>query len=165
AKVEPKPAPAKATPTKSASTPRAKEKPATGSRLGDDFLKGIGSDPAAKGTKPTGAVMSAQALSSIAAAIQRQIQPCANRQVNPGPGANRITVRLNLKLNRDGSLAGNPAVLGTLGVDDENSRYERRVGDLAIAALKGCAPLRGLPEELYAVRGGWNNFIFRYKLP
>jgi len=168
-----KPAPsrpmAKAAPTKvqtSKGSGSGKAKVATGSRLGTDFLKGIGNDPKpSRAQAPSGAVMSATAMSNITSAIQRQIQPCANRQVNPGPGANRITVGLNLRLNRNGSLASRPTVAGTVGVTPDNARYKERVEDLAVAAFTGCAPLRGLPEELYAVRGGWSNFIFRYKLP
>ncbi len=174
-KPEPKAAPKSQPKEKAAAQAQPKEQPkavgkgggekSTGSRLGKDFLKGIGSDPVAKSTKPSGAVMSASAMASIDSAIRRQIQPCANRQVNPGPGANRITVRLNLKLNRNGSLASRPTVVGTLGVDDENRRYEQRVEDLAVNALTSCTPLKGLPEELYDVPRGWSNFIFRYKLP
>jgi hypothetical protein len=110
--------------------------------------------------------MSQIQLASIRAAIQRQIQPCADRQVNPGPGANQIQVTLNLKLNPDGSLVGSPAVVRTSGVNDENSRYEKRVADLAIAAYRGCSPLRGLPSELYrTAKGGWSNINMNYKLP
>jgi hypothetical protein len=159
------PTPDKAQPEKPSANQPDKAKQTKGSSLGD-ILKGIGRDPTpSKAQKPASAAMSAEAMSSITAAIQRQIQPCANRQVNPGPGANRITVRLNLKLNRDGSLAARPVVAGTLGVDNENNRYEERVKDLAIAAFTGCSPLLGLPEELYDVPRGWSNFIFRYKLP
>jgi hypothetical protein len=177
-----KPAPAKPAPPKPA-PPKAQPKPATakvkadsgtgkaeqarGSRLGKDFLKGLGSDPApAKAQQPTGAVMSAIAMSGIVAAIKRQVQPCADRQVNPGPGANEIEVKINLRLNRDGSLAARPRVVSTSGVNDSNSRYEKRVTDLAIAAFTGCAPLRDLPEELYqTAKGGWSNFNMNYKLP
>jgi hypothetical protein len=161
-----KPAPAKAAPAKVASGNGKAAQP-RGSMLGKDFLKGLGSDPApAKAQQPTGAVMSAVAMSGIVAAIKRQIQPCADRQVNPGPGASRIQVKINLKLNRDGSLAGRPQVVSTSGIDDENGRYEKRVGDLAIAAFTGCAPLRDLPDELYQTpKGGWSNFNMNYKLP
>jgi hypothetical protein len=71
-----------------------------------------------------------------------------------------------LRLNPDGSLATAPRVVSTSGVDDENSRYEKRVTDLAIAAYTGCAPMRGLPEELYKdSQGGWSNINLNYKLP
>ncbi|HEY0627365.1 MAG TPA: cell envelope biogenesis protein TolA [Allosphingosinicella sp.] len=166
-----KPAPAKPAPAKpavakpKAAAPSGKANETKGSSLGE-LLKGIGSDPSpSKSVKPTGAVMSNQAAASIGAAIQRQIQPCADRQVNPGPGANRIRTRVNLRLNRDGSLAARPKVLGQTGVDDGNSRYAARVADLAIAAFVGCSPLRGLPEELYDVPRGWSNFTMNYKLP
>lgn len=165
-----KPAPKKAAPAKAApakTSGKGQAQAARGSRLGRDFLKGIGSDPSPSiSTKPIGAVMSAIQLSGIRSAIQRQIQPCADRQVKPGPGASAIQITLNLKLNPDGSLAGNPAVVRTSGVNDENSRYEKRVADLAIAAYRGCAPLRGLPNELYrTAKGGWSNINMNYKLP
>lgn len=162
-----KQAASKAPPTKAKAAGEGTAEKARGSRLGKDFLKGIGLDETpSRSQKATGAVMSAQAMTGIVAAIQRQIQPCADRQVNPGPGANRIQVKLNLKLNPDGSLAGRPRVVSTSGVDDENERYEKRVADLAIAAFTGCSPLRGLPAELYeTARGGWSNFNMNYKLP
>ena len=165
AKAEPKPAPAKPQPKAASGSGKAEE--ARGSRLGKDFLKGLVSDPApAKVQQPAGAVMSAVAMAGIVSAIKRQIQPCADRQVDPGPGANRIQVKINLKLNRDGSLAARPRVVSTSGVDDSNERYEKRVTDLAIAAFTGCAPLRDLPDELYQTpKGGWSNFNMNYKLP
>ncbi len=182
---EPKPAPAKATPAKPAparSAPSTPAKPAAtkatgksptatasrprGSRLGDDFLKGLSDrDTPSKVEAAPAAKMGAQAAADIGSAILRQVQPCANRQVTPGPGAERIRVAINLKLNRDGSLAARPRVVGHSGVDDDNSRYVARVDDLAIATFVGCSPLRGLPAELYDVQNGWSSFTLRYKLP
>jgi outer membrane biosynthesis protein TonB len=186
-KPTPKPAPAKPAPPKAVAKPAppaAKPSPAKpvpqptesrsgttrathGSHLSADILKGIGSDPTpSQSQQAPAAVMSAEALAGIQAAIARQIQPCANRQVNPGPGANQIRVKLDLHLNRDGSLARTPAVVGTSGVTAENGRYEDRVKDLAIAAYKGCAPLHGLPDDLYQTpNGGWAHFSMYYKLP
>ena len=109
--------------------------------------------------------MSAEAAADIGSAITRQVQPCADRQVDPGPGANRIVTTLNLKLNRDGSLAARPRMTNQRGLDDENSRYAQRVADIAIAAFVGCSPLRGLPAELYDVPRGWSNFTMNYRLP
>ncbi|HEX6219447.1 MAG TPA: hypothetical protein VFZ35_09265 [Sphingomicrobium sp.] len=147
--------PAKAQPAKPA--PRV-------SRLGDDFLKGI--EGGSSEAKPAAASFSASALASIQQAIRRQIQPCADRQVNPGPGANRIRVTLNLRLSRGGRLVRPPEVVRTTGVDDENARYEDRVKDLAVAAYIGCAPLAGLPAELYQTpQGGWSNINMTYRLP
>ena len=136
------------------------------SRIGDDFLTGIAESPAA--AKPAAAApkFSASALAGIQQAIRRQIQPCADRQHDPGPGANRIRVTLGLRLSRAGRLIGPPQVVRTSGVDDENSRYEDRVRDLAVAAYVGCAPLSGLPPELYqTAQGGWSNINMTYRLP
>jgi outer membrane biosynthesis protein TonB len=135
-------------------------------RLGDLNLDNLGRDPSRSRTPAApAATMSAQAAANIAQAIQRQIQPCADRQVYPGPGAERIVTPVILRLNRDGSLAGRPRVGNQRGIDDENQRYADRVADLAIAAFTGCSPLRGLPAELYDVPRGWSNFTMLYRLP
>ena len=62
-------------------------------------------------------------------------------------------------------LAAPPRVVNHSGVDDDNGRYLDRVDDLAVATFTGCAPLKGLPPELYDVQNGWRNFTLRYKLP
>lgn len=113
---------------------------------------------------PPAAKMSAKAMSDIGSAIQRQVQPCADRQVNPGPGADQIRVVVNLRINRDGSLAGAPRIVGHTGVDDSNQRYVTRVDDAVRAIFAGCSPLRGLPGELYDVPNGWQSFTLRYRL-
>jgi outer membrane biosynthesis protein TonB len=106
----PKPAPAKAAPAKAAPAKPAPQKPAAakpaaparaqpkaaaagagegkqtrGSRLGSDFLKGVGSDPTPSEAQQPVAAMSGQARADIGSAILRQVQPCANQQVKPGP--------------------------------------------------------------------------------
>ena len=145
--------PAKAVPEKPA--PRV-------SRLGDDFLKGVGESEA----RPAAPAFSAADMASIQQAIRRQIQPCADRQVNPGAGANRISVTLNLRLSRGGRLIQPPRIVRTAGVDGDNARFEDRVKDLAVAAYVGCAPLAGLPPELYQTpQGGWSNINMTYRLP
>lgn len=140
---------------------------ARAARLGDLNLDNLGRDPARRPAPPAApaAAMTAQAAASIAQAIIRQVQPCADRQVYPGPGAERIVTSLRLTLNRDGTLRGRPVVAGQRGTDDENSRYAQRVADLAVNAFVSCAPLRGLPAELYDVPRGWSNFTMNYRLP
>lgn len=155
-----RPTPAKATPTKPA--PRV-------SRIGDDFLKGIAEAPARPSApaKAAAATVSASAMAGIVQAIRRQVQPCADRQVNPGPGASRIRVKLRLQLLPNGRMKRPPQIVGTSGVDEENGRYEERVKDLAVATFVGCAPLTGLPPELYETASGkgWSDFILNYNLP
>ena len=170
-RIEPAPAPriTRSEPTRPAPAKAAPSKPAPRvSRIGDDFLKGIAEAPARSNApaKAAAAVFDSNALASIQQAIRRQVQPCADRQVNPGPGANSIRVTLNVRLNRSGRLNGPPRVVRTSGVDEENSRYEERVKDLAVAAYTGCAPLTGLPPELYKTpKGGWSNINMTYRLP
>jgi outer membrane biosynthesis protein TonB len=108
---------------------------------------------------------SAAEVASFRGVIQRQIQPCANRQVTPGPGAERIRILVRLNFNPDGSLAGEPQITGVQGNDAANGRYVERVKDLARATFKGCSPIRGLPAELYAVPNGWKSLPFSYGLP
>ena len=121
--------------------------------------------PASRSNRPPAAAMSAQAAADIGSAITRQVQPCADRQVDPGPGADRIVTTLNLRLNRDGSLAAAAARGRQSGLNDDNRRYAERVADLAVASFVGCSPLRGLPAELYDVPRGWSNFTMNYRLP
>ena len=146
------------TPGASARTPR-------GSSLGG-VMNGLGATPNnAKSVKPQGATMSATAAMDISQKIKQQVQPCANRQTNPGPGAERIRVTIRLRINRDGTLASRPTIEGHDGVDGDNARYKDQVDDRAIATFMGCQPLRGLPADLYDVPNGWSNFLLRYKLP
>ena len=144
---------------------RASQRPAPRAGLGDDFLEKLGDDlsPRAGPSKPAAATVSANQMASIVSVIRRRIQPCANRQINPGPGANQIKVRLRIQLLPNGQLRRSPQVLSTSGVDAGNEQYEERVKDLAIATFVGCSPLRGLPPELY--EKGWSNFIMSYNLP
>jgi len=166
----PSPLPAAAPPSRAQIRPPSPATQGTGQAtrrpgLGDLDPRAFGRDPASHTDNPPAAVMSAQAAANIAQAITRQVQPCADRQVYPGPGAERIRTALALRLNRDGSLAARPRVVGQSGLDDENRRYADRVADLAIATFTGCAPLRGLPQELYDVPRGWSNFTMNYRLP
>ncbi|MEG3145651.1 cell envelope biogenesis protein TolA [Sphingomonas sp. RT2P30] len=145
--------------TKSGRQPR-------GAGLSADVVAGLSDKPStSKSQVPKAATMSAQAQMDISSKIAQQVQPCANQQVKPGPGAERIRVVIHLKLRRDGSLIGNPEVVGYDGTDDDNSRYLDRVKDNAIATFKHCSPLRDLPQELYDVPRGWSDFKMRYKLP
>ncbi len=137
------------------------------SRIGDDFLKGIADAPAASAPAAAAPKFSASALAGIQQAIRRQVQPCADRQSNPGTGANRIRVKLHLRLSRSGRLLRPPEVAGISGVDEENAHLEERVKDLAVATFVGCAPLSGLPPDLYKTANGqgWGDFIMNYNLP
>jgi outer membrane biosynthesis protein TonB len=134
---------------------------ARGSRLGDDFRKGLTESPSNSTSQaPRVATVGPAQLAGLAAAIRRQVQPCADRITSPGPGAERITTKINLRMNRDGSFAASPAVVSQ-STDEDNARYGARVGELAKAAFVQCSPFE-LPPELY---DGWKNINLNYKLP
>lgn len=150
-------------PDKPGQNPAAKAARPRGSLLGDDFKKSLAIS-SEKGTGQTAraANVSATAVAGLGDAIARQVQPCANRINNPGPGANQIRTKLRIRMNPDGSLAARPVVSGQTGVNDENGRYAQRVGELAGGAVIQCAPYK-LPAELYD--GGWKDIIINYRLP
>jgi outer membrane biosynthesis protein TonB len=135
--------------------------PVRGSKLGDDFRKGLTAAPSNSTSQAPRVVSVGPAqLAGLAAAIRRQVQPCADRIATPGPGAERITTKINLQMNRDGSFAANPRVVSQV-TDEDNARYGARVGELAKAAFVQCSPFE-LPPELY---DGWKNINLNYKLP
>jgi hypothetical protein len=144
----------------------AAEKPAPRvSRIGDDFLKGVADSSSGSSASKPAARFDAKAKAGIASLFQRLVQPCANKQINPGEGANRIRVTVNLRIRRNGSLAS-ASVVRVSGVDGDNERYEERVKDLATAVYRECSPFSGLPPELYqTAEGGWSNINLTYKLP
>jgi hypothetical protein len=146
-------------------TAQARPSPPRQSRIGDDFLKGIpnpNSDLAPRPATQGAATFSAAAKASVDSAIKRQIQPCANRQTTLGPGAERIRVIVNLRLDRSGRLSRPPALVRTSGVDQDNARFEDLAYDQAVAVFRACSPLR-LPAELYSTpQGGWGNINLTY---
>lgn len=148
--------------------PKAPAKPTRRAGLGDDFLNSFDDDlaPRAGASRPAAARFDARAKASVAGLIQRRVQPCANQQINPGEGANRIRVTVNLRLRPNGTLNGTPQIVRVTGVDEENGRFEERVKDLAVAVYRSCSPFSGLPSELYKTSdGGWSNINLTYNLP
>lgn len=134
------------------------------SRIGDDFLRGIPSDRdlGPREASPGAATFSAAAKASVDSAIKRQIQPCAARQPTLGPGADRIRVTVNLRLDRSGRLSRPPSLVRTSGVDEDNARFEDLAYDQAVTVFRACSPLR-LPAELYSTpQGGWGNINLTY---
>ena len=162
ASAPPKPAPKTVTkPVPAQPASRATAAPQRGSRLGNDFRKGLTADTSSSTSQtPRAAAVGPAQLAGLAAAIRRQVQPCADRIATPGPGAERITTKINLRMNSDGSFAAAPSIVSQ-ATDDDNARYAARVGELAKAAFVQCSPFE-LPTEFY---DGWKNINLNYKLP
>ena len=144
----------------------SKKKRATGRESLAEVMNHIGITPTNSNSNvPQAKIMNAQALADITSAIARQIQPCADHQVIPGPGANEIAVKLNLRLNRDGTFAATPKMQGSpSGVNEDNGRYVQRVVDLGISAFRQCSPLKLPPEYYQTPAGGWSNINFTWQL-
>ncbi len=124
--------------------PKSAAAAARGSRLGANFLKGI----AAAGTGRSAtlaAALGAQAQSSLAAAIREQL---ARYWVPPSGPIGGLKTALRVRLNRDGSVAGRPEVIGQTGLTDGNRGYARQHADAAIRTVYKAAPLK-LPPALY----------------
>lgn len=140
-------------------TAQAQERP-RGSRLGPDLLKGIGRDPSPSRSQTPPAAMTGEARASINAAIRRALVPC-ERQPLPAPEAAAIRVDVRVTLNPNGSLAS-AEVARVLNGNPALSLYERRMQDLALAIVRSCTPIRGLPPELYDVPRGWRQFTYQF---
>lgn len=76
--------------------------------------------------------------------IRSQITPCWNPPVAQ-EGQSSITVLARIRLGRDGSVQGDPAVSASKG---ENVAYARALAASVRRAVLRCAPLK-LPAELY----------------
>jgi outer membrane biosynthesis protein TonB len=172
-KPQPKPVAAKPTPDqtprrrpdKLVAAPTAPAKPVAekprGSRLGPDFLKGISPEKSpGKAATPRAATLDARAVAGLAAAIAAQVRPC---YVVPAGGtdATSIITVLNLRLNKDGTVAGQPTVREHGGITPANQSYVRQMDDAARRAVLRCSPLR-LPPDLFELPNGdgWNNIDF-----
>lgn len=153
APAKPAPNPVKAAPAPARPAPAKPAPPARsgggGSRLGDDFLKGLpgGQNPAARDTTPPAAVAGQFVQSAIRGAIARQLKP--HWSAPQGVDAEQLVTVLRFRLARDGSLMGAPEVVGHSGVTSANQAQVRRHEEQAIRAVRLAAPFE-LPEEYYS---------------
>ena len=122
------------------------EKPAGGSRLGADFLKGLSPQGAGKAQTPPGQVAGPAVRASLASAISRALKP--NWRVPQGVDADELVTVLAFDLNKDGSLAGPPRVVTQSGITDSNRAQAHIHAENAIRAVKLAAPF-ALPPEYY----------------
>lgn len=173
----PRPAPKQALPERPRERPQAQAQPSrprpapsqrnagTGERtrrsqIGPDLLKGLGRDPSPSRTQAPPATVPGEARASINSAIRRALIPC-ERQPLPSPEAAAIKVDVRVTLNRNGSLAS--AQVARVHNSNSGLRiYEQRMRDLALAIVRGCTPIRGLPAQYYDVPRGWRQFTYQF---
>ncbi|WP_296679243.1 hypothetical protein [Novosphingobium sp.] len=139
---------ARPVPPKAKSAP-APAKPAGGSRIGSDFLKGVsGAQGQSRTPNPPAAAVGPGVKTALAAAIMRQIKPKWQGRVPQGVDTENLVSVIAIDLNADGSLAGSPRLLAQEGINDANRAQARRHAEEAIRAVQLAAPFT-LPAELY----------------
>ncbi|WP_285021164.1 hypothetical protein [Novosphingobium sp. fls2-241-R2A-195] len=118
----------------------------------DDAFKPGTPGATSSAPKPTGTPASEigpSARSALGAAINRQLKP--HWQAPQGADVELLTTKVRFRLNRDGSLAGAPEVIGTSGVNASNRAQVERHQEQAVRAVRLAAPFN-LPDDLYE---GW----------
>ena len=133
------PSPAKAKP--------APERP-KGARLGADFLKGITEAASASRTAQASAPnIGPREQASLAAELKRQLKP----HWRPPSGADieKLRVTIVATLAQDGTIVGQPRVIGPTGVTPSNRAQAELFVERAVAAVRLAAPY-DFPKQYYA---------------
>ncbi len=156
-----RPAP-KAPAARPAARPSAAARPverAGGSRIGDDFLKGVsGARSTGESRNPPAQAAGPQVQSSLLGAISREIKPHWQGKVPEGADSEKLVTILRWNLNRDGSLSGTPQLVRQEGVTDANRPQAPRHVEQAIRAVQLAAPF-DLPDQYYDT---WKRVTIRF---
>ena len=116
-----------------------------GSRLGNDFLKGVGDRPTASTAQTPRAAAGPAVEASLAREVLRQLKP--HWKAPTGADAEKLRTLLSIRLNPDGTVAA-VRVIETTGVTDSNRGQVRLHQEAAVKAVRLAAPFV-LPAELY----------------
>lgn len=138
---------ASAAPSKASTPPKR----SGGSRFAEAFKSGTPGASSSSNTGAPAATIGPQQVSALNAAIGRQLKPHWRGKAPEGADAELLVTKVRFRLNRDGSLAGEPQVLATSGQTDANQPQVARHQEQAVRAVKLAAPF-DLPEPLY---DGW----------
>ena len=130
---------------KPAPPPKPTQKSGGGSRIGDDFLKGISSGERADAGTPAAKFGPAEAA-SLGQAIARQIKP--HWAAPEGVDVEKLVTVVKFRLDADGELVGNPVVVSQTGVTPSNEAQKGRHAEQAIRAIRLAAPFK-LPAQFY----------------
>lgn len=137
----PKSAPAKPAP------PQQQQR-ARGARLGPDFLKGISEQASASRTAQASApTIGPREQASLAAELKRQLKP--HWRPPSGADVEKLRVIIEARLAEDGSIVGQPRVVGPTGVTPSNRAQADLFVERAVAAVRRGAPYN-FPKQYYA---------------
>lgn len=120
-----------------------------GSLLGKDFLKGIDTsdDAPRKPAPPAAATMGPQQKAALDAEIRRQLKP--HWRPPSGADADKLVTLLEVRLDQNGNVVGQPEVIDQQGVTASNRPQAKLHAERAIQAVKLASPFRNLPGEFY----------------
>lgn len=130
-----------------AAAPARPAQRAGGSRVGDNFLAGMGDSTRTNETRAPAGALGASARASLLQGIVREVKP--HWQPPSGPDVDQLVSRIRFRLNPDGSLAGRPTLVSQRGETETNRAQAGRHGEQAIRAVQLAAPF-DLPEQHYA---------------
>ncbi|ASK90027.1 cell envelope biogenesis protein TolA [Sphingorhabdus sp. SMR4y] len=135
AKAEPKPVP--------------KPKP-RGSRLGDDFLKGVTDAPSVSRNQNIAAERASPAVkAALASELKRKLKP--HWKSPTGADAENLRTTVTAQLDENGQIIGTPRAT-TIGITASNRSQVEIHQERAIAAVRLAAPYSTFPKEYY---GEW----------
>ena len=138
-----------------APTPAPSSRPTSGgSRIGADFLEG---SSASTGTRGSPAATFGQTeRAALSSAITRALRP--NWTAPSGVDADQLVTVVAWKLNRDGTLNGQPRCTGQRGITDSNRPQAQLHCERAIRAVQ-LANFSSLPEQFYS---RWNDLEWEF---
>ena len=115
-----------------------------------DLANTVDNDRAGSSGNRQRAANSSEAIGvTLADSIRSQAQRCYRGSAD-APDPERLIVVIRVRLNRDGSLDGQPDVFNRQAIDLSGDRYWRVARDRALAAVIDCAPYR-LPAEHFSI--------------
>lgn len=142
---QPKAQPNTASQSKATQSSATKAARPTGRLTG--IVDGLTDQPSkGKATTPPAAEIGNAVKSALAAEVIRQLRP--HWKSPTGADVELLRTRVEIRLNRDGSLAAPPRIVGQTGVTESNRPQAELHKERAISAARLAAPFR-LPPEYY----------------
>lgn len=144
-----KPAPADARPRRrpDRTTAQPAVKAGGGSRVGDNFLTGMGDSTKTSETRAPAARFGRAEQASLQSAITRELRK--NWSAPSGADTELLVSVISWRLNQDGSLAGRPRLVRQAGINDANRAQASVHAERAIRAIQ-LADFSQLPREFYS---------------
>ena len=143
---------------KPADTPAPKpEKKPRGSRIGKDFLKGVGSTDSESADPNPPAKASAQQVAALNSIIANQIKP--HWTAPTGADAELLVTRVSWSMTSNGSLTGSMTCKQVGQVTPSNRPQVDLHCERAKAAIKRAAPFSSLPDKFY---DEWKSVVFNF---